>query len=569
MRFVAWRGLSHSYRHALAGHSPWKAGERNAEPILVTDIAETSEPTSVKDRIASEGIVGLAFIPLIAQGEVVGKFMTYYEQKHSFAGHELDLAMTIARQIGFYLERTRAEEARKLAEDELRASEQQFRLMSEHAPVMIWTCDASGKCTNLNSMLREFWGVRSEEIPTFSWHPTIHPDDAADIGARMMDALTTQSSVTVQGRYKNRKGEYRALLTVARPHFSTKGQFRGLIGVNVDITESERAEAALRHSEERFRSAVEAAPSGMVMTDGNGRIILVNLHAEAVFGYEREEMIGQGIEMLVPDQFRSSHPLFRGKYGSRPLARPMGAGRDLYARRKDGSQVPVEIGISPIQTSEGLMTLASIVDISERKRSETQRDLLMAELNHRVKNTLAVVQGIAHQTFRGTPATEAHAAFEGRLMALSAAHNILTQTSWEHALLDQLVSDSLQIRGTFTNRVTTSGPAIRLQPNQALSVALALHELLTNAVKYGALSNDAGKVSVEWARTENPKPRLKLIWSELGGPAVSAPSQPGFGTRLIVGGLAADLEAEVAMEFQPQGLVCKIDAPLQEGILAQ
>lgn len=569
MRFVAWRGLSDSYRHALAGHSPWKAGERNAEPILVTDIAETSEPTSVKDRIASEGIVGLAFIPLIAQGEVVGKFMTYYEQKHSFAGHELDLAMTIARQIGFYLERTRAEEARKLAEDELRASEQQFRLMSEHAPVMIWTCDASGKCTNLNSMLREFWGVTSEEIPTFSWHPTIHPDDAADIGARMMDALTTQSSVTVQGRYKNRKGEYRVLLTVARPHFSTKGQFRGLIGVNVDITESERAEAALRHSEERFRSAVEAAPSGMVMTDGNGRIILVNLHAEAVFGYEREEMIGQGIEMLVPEQFRSSHPLFRGKYGSRPLARPMGAGRDLYARRKDGNQVPVEIGISPIQTSEGLMTLASIVDISERKRSETQRDLLMAELNHRVKNTLAVVQGIAHQTFRGTPATEAHAAFEGRLMALSAAHNILTQTSWEHASLDQLVSDSLQIRGTFTNRVTTSGPAIRLQPNQALSVALALHELLTNAVKYGALSNDAGKVSVEWARTENPKPRLKLIWSELGGPAVSAPSQRGFGTRLIVGGLAADLEAEVAMEFQPQGLVCKIDAPLQEGILAQ
>ncbi|ESY89699.1 PAS domain S-box protein [Mesorhizobium sp. LNHC229A00] len=434
---------------------------------------------------------------------------------------------------------------------------------------MIWTCDASGKCTNLNSMLREFWGVTSEEIPTFSWHPTIHPDDAADIGARMMDALTTQSSVTVQGRYKNHKGEYRVLLTVARPHFSTKGQFRGLIGVNVDITESERAEAALRHSEERFRSAVEAAPSGMVMTDGNGRIILVNLHAEAVFGYEREEMIGRGIEMLVPEQFRSSHPLFRGKYGSRPLAQPMGAGRDLYARRKDGSQVPVEIGISPIQTSEGLMTLASIVDISERKRSETQRDLLMAELNHRVKNTLAVVQGIAHQTFRGTPATEAHAAFEGRLMALSAAHNILTQTSWEHASLDQLVSDSLQIRGTFTNRVTTSGPAIRLQPNQALSVALALHELLTNAVKYGALSNDAGKVSVEWARTENPKPRLKLIWSELGGPAVSAPSQRGFGTRLIVGGLAADLEAEVAMEFQPQGLVCKIDAPLQEGILAQ
>ncbi|WP_181176164.1 sensor histidine kinase [Mesorhizobium sp. B2-3-4] len=193
----------------------------------------------------------------------------------------------------------------------------------------------------------------------------------------------------------------------------------------------------------------------------------------------------------------------------------------------------------------------------------------MAELNHRVKNTLAVVQGIAHQTFRGTLATEAFAAFEGRLMALSAAHNILTQTSWQHAALDQLVSDSLQIRGTFSNRIASSGPAVLLQPNQALPIALALHELLTNAVKYGALSNEAGKVSVEWSCSDRPKPRLKLSWSEFGGPLVSSPSRRGFGSRLIVGGLAADLQAEVAMEFQPQGLVCRIDAPLPERVLTQ
>lgn len=564
MRFAAWRGLSERYRKALEGHSPWVVGERNPEAIFVSHIAETDEAEAVKETIASEGIVGLAFIPLTVQGEVVGKFMTYYEQRHAFASHEIDLATTIARQIGFYLERTRAEQARRVAEDELRGSEQQFRLMSEHAPVMIWTCDALGKCTNLNIMLREFWGVETEDVPTFNWHPTIHPDDAADIGARMMQALATQSAVSVQGRYRNCKGEYRVLLTTARPHFSASGIFRGLIGVNVDVTERDQAEIAMRHSEERFRSAVEAAPSGMVMTDEDGRIVLVNLHAEALFGYGREEMVGQGIEMLVPDRYRSSHPVFRRGYGSFPQARPMGAGRDLYARRKDGKEVPVEIGLSPIQTSEGMMALASVVDISERRRSEAQRELLMAELNHRVKNTLAVVQGIAHQTFRGTEATDAHAAFEGRLMALSAAHNILTQTSWEHASLDQLVCDSLQIRGAFSNRVSTTGPAIRLQPNQALSLALAFHELLTNAVKYGALSNEAGKISVQWFRTDRPKPRLKLVWSEIGGPIVSTPARRGFGSRLLERGLAADLEAEVAMDFQPQGLVCVIDAPLAE-----
>lgn len=441
--------------------------------------------------------------------------------------------------------------------------------MVEQAPVMIWTCDAFGKCTNLNSMLREFWGVESHDVPIFNWHTTIHPDDAADIGAMMMNALATQSTASVQGRYRNSRGEYRVLLTVARPHFAPNGKFRGLIGVNVDVTEREQAEMVMRHSEERFRSAVEAAPSGMVMTDGEGRIVLVNLHAEALFGYGREEMIGKRIEMLVPERYSSSHPVFRRTYGNRPVARPMGAGRDLYARRKDGIEVPVEIGLSPIQTSEGSMALASIVDISERKRSEAQRELLMAELNHRVKNTLAVVQGIAHQTFRGTAAADAQASFEGRLMALAAAHNILTQTSWEHASLDQLVADSLQIRGAFANRVSSTGPVILLQPHQALSLALALHELLTNAVKYGALSNDAGRISVEWSRAEKPRPMLKFVWSEFDGPIVSAPAKQGFGSRLIERGLAADLQAEVAMEFRPEGLVCKIDAPLPEGKVIQ
>jgi PAS domain S-box-containing protein len=436
MSFVAWRGLSDHYRTSLRGHSPWKQGDSDPNPIFVSDIEETDESDAVKATILDEGIRALGFIPLVADGLVVGKFMTYYPQARRFAQHEIELAVTIARQVGFSLERMRADVARRTAEAELRESEERFRLMSEHAPVMIWMSDPQGGCLHLNRMLREFWGVDDDRIAEFDWRDTMHPDDVDGIVRQIGGALLARESVTILGRYTSTDGEYHVLETHARPRLSADGEFLGMIGVNIDI--------------------------------------------------------------------------------------------------------------------------------SERHRADAQRELLLAELNHRVKNTLAVVQSLAHQTFRNVDAPEAKTAFEGRLFALAAAHNLLTQSNWESAAVHDIARDSLQTDDANAGRVHLAGPRVLLTPRAALAVAMALHELGTNAVKYGALSNEAGRVLLTWSVRAGDPQVLRLEWREEGGPPVVPPERRGFGSILLERSLAHDLDGKVTTDFRREGLVCVIEAPLTQ-----
>jgi PAS domain S-box-containing protein len=205
--------------------------------------------------------------------------------------------------------------------------------------------------------------------------------------------------------------------------------------------------------------------------------------------------------------------------------------------------------------------------VLERKRTEEHQRLLLNELNHRVKNTLAVIQSIAVQTFRGDAATPAaRQAFESRLAALAGAHDLLTGRNWEAAPLAQVIAQAGIGCGAGPERVRIVGDDIELAPRTALSIAMALHELCTNAVKYGALSNEAGTVTVSWslARGEGRERRLRLIWAEEGGPPVAAPTRRGFGSRMIERGLASELGGTVELEFRPEGVRCLVEAPLPE-----
>jgi two-component sensor histidine kinase len=233
-----------------------------------------------------------------------------------------------------------------------------------------------------------------------------------------------------------------------------------------------------------------------------------------------------------------------------------------FGRRED---VWWTYGFSPIDDEGGAVGGVLVVcnDVTERKLAERQRELLARELSHRVKNLLATVQAIATQTLRDETSTGvAREAFTSRLMALSRAQDMLTEKPWKGAELSTVVANALDHHGT--DRFQIDGPPIRLAPTAITAMAMALHELSTNAAKYGALSVAGGLVEAHWdvRRSTDAEPEFWFRWTEKGGPAVQQPQRRGFGSRLIKGGVAMELGGKVTLDYDPKGLICTIEAPL-------
>jgi two-component sensor histidine kinase len=205
--------------------------------------------------------------------------------------------------------------------------------------------------------------------------------------------------------------------------------------------------------------------------------------------------------------------------------------------------------------------IASIVDVTDRRLAETQRDWLITEVNHRVKNTLATVLSIAHQSFKKRRSFEQSiSSFENRIRALAQTHTRLAETNWSGVPLQTIIDDEMAPYRTDGN-VRAAGPDIRLSPRCALSLAMAFHELATNAAKYGGLSAQGGSVEVKW-ETDQPARELRLCWVERGGPTVRPPKTSGFGRRLLEKGVASDLEGTVQLHFGGDGVTCLITFPL-------
>jgi len=308
---------------------------------------------------------------------------------------------------------------------------------------------------------------------------------------------------------------------------------------------------------QRNASIVESSDDAIISKDLNGVITSWNNGAERIFGYTAEEVVGKPVMILIPPDRLDEEPaiLERIRRGERVEH------YETVRMRKHGSRVDISLTISPVKNAEGKIIGASKIarDITERKRNEAQITILAREAEHRANNVLATVQATVHLTQADTP-EGLKQAIEGRIQALANVHRLFVQSRWQGAELHGLVKEELAAYSQGREScVQIDGPNVLLEPNAAQAIAVALHELATNAAKYGALSVPDGHVRVEWSHEQNG--RLALRWTETGGPPVEPPRRRGFGSRVMENMVRGQLKGELRLDWRAQGLACEIVLP--------
>jgi PAS domain S-box-containing protein len=310
--------------------------------------------------------------------------------------------------------------------------------------------------------------------------------------------------------------------------------------------------------EARLEAVLESVSDAFYALDSDWRYVVFNRAAEEYFGAARKAVLGRDMWEIFPQGLGTP---FEGYCRA---AMDQGVSTTFETTSRLRPDRVVELRIVPMRGGGVAITLT---DITERKTADARQRLLVNELNHRVKNSLATVQAIAAQSLRGPEVPpEVRERFMARLMALASANDVLVARTWSGATLASVAAQMARPHGD-AERFAIEGPEVHLAPQTATAMALGLHELATNAAKYGALSTPEGRVSLSWTLDgEGEARRLRLAWRESGGPAVAAPGPSGFGSRLIERGLAAELRAEVKLAFEPAGVLFTLAAPLSESL---
>jgi len=433
----------------------------------------------------------------------------------------------------------------------------------EALPVAVYTTDADGRLTFYNQAAAELWGHRPE-LGSSQWCGSWRlywPDGRPLPHGECPMAVALKEGRQVRGLEaiaERPDGTRVRFLPYPTPLRDTSGRLVGAINLLMDITD--RHEAGLESA--RLASIVASSDDAIISKTLDGRVTSWNAGATRIFGYNANEMIGQPITRIIPPELQAEENeiLAQLKRGERI---------DHYETirvAKDGHRIAMSLTTSPLRDKSGKVIGASKVgrDITERKQAEQLQRTLTDELIHRIKNTLATVQAIASQSLlRAKSPNDFVSSFTGRVQALAKAHTLLTKAMMQGTDVTDLVREEVLLGISDDNRISCSGPLLVLDAQEGLHLALVLHELATNARKYGALSVPDGRLSVTWQMRTNGGRKLLLLWKESGGPKCSAPRERGFGSTLIEQTLRAH-GGEAIVHYSTNGVTCEIKLPIAE-----
>jgi PAS domain S-box-containing protein len=406
--------------------------------------------------------------------------------------------------------------------------EERFRQVVESAPNAMVMINAEGRIEMVNAQTERVFGYeRSELIGNpieMLVPPRFRPNHPNLRGSFFMKPLSRPMGAGRDLYGLKKDGSEFPIEIGLNPIQTDSGMM--VLSAIVDISSRKRLE-------ERFRQVVESAPNAMVMIKGDGTIEMVNAQTERVFGYERQELLGQPIEMLVPERFRRNHPGLRGSFFTTPVSRPMGAGRDLFGLKKDGSEFPIEIGLNPIQTEEGTMVLSAIVDISDRKHKEErihaalkEKDVLLGEIHHRVKNNLQIVHsllGLQTSSITDDLVIGMLRESQNRIRSMALIHQTLYESKDFarvdfRTFLESLVPTLISSYGVGSERIKLQINSIEvlLPINSAIPCGLIVNELIANSLKHAFPEGRQGRITIDLSHTGPAAVRLGVSDDGIG-----------------------------------------------------